>query len=420
MPPSIKKPSSHASILLCVFIPFALCHFLSYLYRTINAVISPDLVADLAFSATDLGLLTSTYFLTFAIAQLPIGVGLDRYGPRRVQIPLLIVAGIGAFLFANANSLTSIMIARALIGLGVAGCLMSAIKASSLWFPKDRLPFFTGVLLAVGGMGAMASTAPLQSVLHYTNWRGVFIGLSIATISLSGILFFVVPEPSSRATVVSNIRLIDQIKQIGQIYGNREFWRLVLFSVLPHATYMSVQGLWMGPWLRDVAQLDRQTVSQILFAGTLAMIAGSLSFGWLSEKATKWGYKPILVCGIGVLVFVLVQLMMILEFTHLAMPIAILFGFTGTAATLNYAIVAQSLPSNLTGRASTSLNLVIFLVAFAVQWALGGVINQWTPDSGGHYPREAYHFALLINVLLQIPGLILWLTFRPLQPTFRN
>jgi sugar phosphate permease len=120
---------------LQIFLPFAFGYFLSYLYRVINAVLAPDLVADIGLEAAGLGLLTSTYFITFAAFQLPLGVLLDRFGPRKIEAALLLVAGFGAWTFACAESLKGLIIGRALIGLGVSACLMAAFKAFVLWFP---------------------------------------------------------------------------------------------------------------------------------------------------------------------------------------------------------------------------------------------------------------------------------------------
>ncbi|HMV55144.1 MAG TPA: MFS transporter, partial [Rhodocyclaceae bacterium] len=118
-----------------LFLPFAAGYYLSYLLRTVNAVISPDLTRELGLSAADLGLLTGAYFFSFAVAQIPVGVALDRYGPRRVEASLLVLAAIGALLFAFGQTLLQLAVARALIGFGVSACLMAALKAFSQWYP---------------------------------------------------------------------------------------------------------------------------------------------------------------------------------------------------------------------------------------------------------------------------------------------
>lgn len=129
---------------LKLFLPFAGAYFLSYLYRTANAVIGPILTAELALGAGSLGLLTSAYFLSFAAAQLPLGMLLDRFGARRVESGLLLIAATGAATFAIGKSVGDLAFSRALIGLGVSACLMAAFKAFSLWFPADRQASLTG------------------------------------------------------------------------------------------------------------------------------------------------------------------------------------------------------------------------------------------------------------------------------------
>lgn len=402
------RSGGFATLLATVLLPFALGHFISYVYRVINAVVYPDLARDLGLAADSIGLLTGAYFLTFAAAQLPIGVALDRYGPRRVQAPMLLLAACGAVLFARADSLEQLVLARGLIGLGVAGSLMASIKASSLWLPPERLPLATALLLSVGGMGAMASTAPLQMALQYTQWRGAFVGLALGTVAVSAIIYFVVPEHGRRQPS----KLRDMAAAVRDLYSSWSFWRLVVYSIVAHATYMAVQSLWMGSWLRDVAHLSRPEVANVLLAGAMAMVAGSLFFGWLTDYLGRFGVKPLLVCGGGIWIFLAVQAMMAGGFHIDPYVAAVGFSFFGTATTMNYAIVAQSVPTHLTGRVSTSFNLVVFLLAFVVQWGMGVIINLWTPEQGA-YPALAYQYAFGIIAALQIPGLLLWLSFKP-------
>src|SRR5881227_547613 len=125
--------------LVVVFCPFAGGYFLSFFFRNVNAVISRDLAREFALTPADLGFLTSMYLLAFAAFQLPLGVLLDRYGPRRVVAALLLSAAAGALVFALARDLATLSLGRALIGLGVSAGLMGAIKAFSLWFPLSRL-----------------------------------------------------------------------------------------------------------------------------------------------------------------------------------------------------------------------------------------------------------------------------------------
>jgi predicted MFS family arabinose efflux permease len=395
-------------LFLTILVPFGLGHFISYLFRTINVVIYGDLSYDLSLPASSLGLMTSIYFLTFAVAQLPLGVLLDRYGPRAVQSPMLFIAAIGSVVFAMAQSEWGLLIGRGLIGLGVAGSLMSAIKACSIWLPPERLPLSTACLLAVGGLGAMASTTPLHQLLSIFDWREAFLMLAGLTATASIIIYVTVTGHFPK----KKTRLIDMSREVAQLYRSWSFWRLVMYSAFAHAAYMAILSLWMGPWLRDMANLDVDAMADVLLYGTVAMVAGSLSFGSLIDYLRRFGVQPMMICGGGIAVFVAIQMLMISGLNISPYLLVCAFAFFGTSTTMNYAIVAQSVSPNLAGRVSSSFNLVVFILAFIVQWLVGVVIGQWE-SLEGHYPVVAYQWSLGILITLQIPGLLLWCTFRP-------
>src|SRR5215470_2886073 len=177
-----------------VFLPFAAGYFLSYFFRTINAVIAGQLTAELGLDASHLGLMTSVYFLTFAAIQLPLGVLLDRFGPRRVQSGLLLVAAGGAALFARSDDFATLVVGRALIGFGVAGALIAGLKAIVSWFPKERILLFNGCFIMLGTLGAICATSPAAWLLEYIGWRGLLEVMAGVTATTALIIFFVVPD----------------------------------------------------------------------------------------------------------------------------------------------------------------------------------------------------------------------------------
>ena len=157
---------SRARLIVCVLLPFAAGYYLSYLFRTINALIAGDLAAELNLTAADLGFLTSIYFLVFAAAQLPFGALLDRHGPKIIQSALLLLASAGALLFALADGLLGLVVGRALVGLGVALALMAGFKAIVVWFPPERVALANGWLVMLGALGAVTATAPAELVVQ--------------------------------------------------------------------------------------------------------------------------------------------------------------------------------------------------------------------------------------------------------------
>src|SRR5256885_3291719 len=179
--------------LVVVFCPFAAGYFLSFFFRNVNAIISKDLAREFALTPADLGFLTSMYLAAFAAFQLPLGVLLDRYGPRRVVAALMCSAAAGALLFAAARDVAMLSFGRALIGLGVSAGLMGAIKAFSLWVPLSRLAAMYRAFLSVGGRRALSATAPAEALVESLGWRGMFFCLSAMSLAAAVLVFLVVP-----------------------------------------------------------------------------------------------------------------------------------------------------------------------------------------------------------------------------------
>ena len=293
---------------LRVFVPFAAGYFLSYLYRVVNAVIAPDLVGDLGIGPSALGLLTATYFISFASSQLPLGVLLDRFGPRRMEAFLLLFAGLGAYLFSRSGSLAGLVVARAFIGFGVSACLMAAFKAYTLWFPKERWPLVNGFQMAAGGLGALAATAPVEAALQVTDWRGVFMVLAVLTLLVAVAVYTVVPEKPSSGAGES---FKHQLQGVKTVFTSLEFWRAAPLTTLSQASFLSIQGLWAGPWLKDVAGLDRMAVANVLLWIAVAMIAGFILLGSLAERLSRSGISVLTTAVTGMGLFMGVQVLVL-------------------------------------------------------------------------------------------------------------
>jgi len=390
---------------LRVVLPFALGYFLSYLYRVVNAVIGPDLVAEVGLSSADLGLLTSAYFLTFAAAQLPLGMLLDRFEPRKVEAALLTFAAAGALVFSLARTPAGLVAGRALIGFGVSACLMASFRAFVLWFPRDKLPLVNGIPLAAGGLGAMTATAPVEAALHVTDWRGVFQGVAALTVVAAVVIATVVPR---REPEGAGVNLRAQLRGVGEIFGSRVFWRIAPVAIVTQSTNLAVQGLWAGPWLRDVAGLERGPASMVLLLMMAAMTAGYLVLGAAAERVGRRGMRAESFSAVGMAAFMGVQALLVAGWTGAVSLVWILYGFLGTAGVVCYAGLTQAFPAHLAGRVNTALNLLVFVAAFATQWGVGAIIGLWPPAGTGYDPA-GYRVGFGVLLVLQVAGLVWFL-----------
>ena len=388
------------AVFFYVFLPFALGHYLSSLLRNVNAVLAPHLVGALALTPGQLGLLTSAFFFAFALVQLPVGIALDRYGPRKVQLVLLTLAAVGTLLFATGQSFGQLVLARAVIGCGLGGCFMSAVKAISTWISPKRLPSVQGYLIAVGGLGAASATMPVRMLLQHTDWRGLFMLLAALT-ACSGLLIWLI-TPRSQAPGGA----LPTVRSVLDVYRAPAFRATISLVLVPHAIFFGIQGLWIGRWLSDVARFPDGAVAYLLYMGMASVIFGAIAVGMITEWAGRRGIEALDVAAVGVALFIGVQVAIVFNWRPSLQLLSVLFTLVGTITGIEYAIVAQSLPRTLTGRAATCLNLLIFIGAFLVQAGFGLIVGLWRPDAAGHFPALAYRVAFGVLVALQMPGLL--------------
>ena len=406
---SIKALAQNWHLIACVFLPFAAGFYLSYLFRNINAVIADPLNTELGLDAGQFGLLTSVYFLTFAAAQLPVGILLDRYGPRRVQSALFIIAAFGAILFALSESFLPLVLSRALIGLGVAAALAAGLKAIVLWFPKERLPLANGWMVMLGALGAVTATTPVEALLASTGWRELFLLLAALTAACALIVYMFVPDAPSVDPAVSQ----EMAPGLRAVFTDRRFWRLAPLSATSIGTAWALQGLWAAGWLTDVERFDRAALVRHLLVMAVALCVGALLIGWAADRLRSRGISLRMLLGCLAALFIAAQLALIFRCFSSSYVLWAVIAAVGSGTVLSFAILAEYFPKELTGRANAALNVFHMGGAFALQCLSGFVIAAWAREDG-HYPVIAYQVAFAINLLLQIMALV-WFSLPRLQ-----
>ena len=385
-----------------VFLPFAGGYFLSYLFRTVNGPIADKLTAEFHLDAGNLGLLTSVYFLFFTIAQLPYGPLIDRFGPRRVQAVVLTIGVFGAVLFAAAQNVTTLIVARALIGLGTSGALMAGLKALASGISEERRPLANGCFIMFGGLGAMVSTVPVDLLLPVFGWRGVFLLLATATLAIIVLILVLVPEPQPTARPTdwrSNFAgLLD-------IYRTPVFWRLAPLSATVIGTAFAVHGLWAARWLADVDHLapDRVALELLIMGAGLTLGAGVI--GLITDRLRRRGVRPMVTFGFSCSLFIGLQLA---SLARMPLPAWLIWGAIasfGSMTVLSYSIIGELFPAERIGRANGALNVLHLGMAFILQYAIGLIVSLWHPDTLGHLPLTAYRAAFALPLFLELLAL---------------
>jgi MFS family permease len=386
---------------LRIFLPFAAGYYFSYFLRNVNAVIAPELTRELGVSAADLGLLTSAYLLAFGAVQLPLGLALDRYGPRRVEASLLLVAAAGCALFAAGTTLTELAIARALIGLGVSACLMASFKAFGQWFGMERQASLNAAIMAAGGLGALTASTPLSWAIPAFGWRAVFVALAVAGLAAAAGIFST-PEKTGGA---QGEPLARQIAGLNSVLTSRAFWRYAPQSTLIIGGFMALQGLWAVPWLMNFSGLAREAAAHHLLLMAGGMLTGFLGIAFGVTPLAKRGLGPekLLTCGMGL--GLLATLLIVLGVGP-SQLLWLSLGLVFSVGNLAYALLQANYGPGLAGRVNTALNLMVFLGAFGIQWGFGAMVDLL--QAAGHAPRAAYQLTFGGLLALQVAS---WLWF---------
>ena len=370
---------------------------MSYVYRMVNAVLAPTLAQEFGLSAGGLGLLSSVYFFSFAVVQLPFGLLLDRFGPRKVNAVLLLVAAAGGAWFAHAESAGAAIAARALIGVGVSVCLMASFTAFVLWYPPERIATMNAIAFSAGAVGAMTATVPLEMLLRVWPWRDAFMLIVAATLAVSLVLWLWVPEKS----VPRRGDWREQMRGLRGLLADPAFLRIAICLGLSQFAAVALQTLWIATWLRDVAGYSQAEVARGLLAVNVAMIVGYMAFGRAADMVQRRGRSPLplLLFGVGLSS---ASLLLIVAGVK-SLLLWCVFVAAGTAVVLGYAILSRRYPKEMSGRANTGINVFGFVGMFSGQWGIGLVLDLWPPSATG-YAAEAYPWALGMVWAAQLAG----------------
>lgn len=377
-------------------------YVVSQFYRSSNAVIAPDLARDAGLSPEALGALTGAFFLAFAVAQIPVGVLLDRFGPRRTISALLGFAVIGSLVFAGAPSFAGMALGRALMGLGCAGVFMGAVVVGARWFPADRLATVSAVVLVVGGTGGLLSTTPLALVADAVGWRGAFVGMAAITAAVALLVLLAVRDapPGHPFHTRKPEKLGAILRGVREVLVHRQLPFILVMSFVAYPVLATVITLWAGPYLHDVHGLDGVARGNVLLVMATAVIVGTACYGPLDRAFDT--RKRVVVCAALAVVAILALLALIprpaLWQSVLLLTLLCLFG--------PYAVVVMAhgrsiFPEPIVGRAVTVVNFANFTGVAVMQMATGMIIGAF-PAEDGTAPEAAYRlvFAFLAAALV--------------------
>jgi len=404
------------SIAYRILVCCCLSYIISQFYRSANAVIGPDLMRELRLTPDDLGILTGAFFITFAVSQFAVGIALDRWGPRLTILVTLAIAFIGALWFATGDGLLELTLARIVLGFGCSALLTGPLVLFGRWFAPEKFATISGILIAVGNLGVIASTAPLAWFSQTYGWRAAFYvsaGFTVLLIVLSWFALRDDPNPA-KAKAVQGESLAETIRGIGDVVRNPSFPYLFVFIFTVYATFITLLGLWSGPYLHDVHGLDTTARGKVLIFMAVGAAIGYFLWGPLDRvfNTRKW----LLAVGVGTQVLCLAAIILIPGLSVFAVgAILTLIAVMNGSTVMIFAHARSVFPPELAGRGITTLNIGTMGGA-AFQQILTGYLMAWLTPAGTQPTEMAYRIVFGLQVVLLAAALAFYLRVPDAKP----
>jgi MFS family permease len=376
---------------------------LSQFLRTALAVIAPELVRDLGLSAEILGLLTGAFFIASALMQIPVGVLLDRFGPRRAVPGLLVMTVLGAFLFASAHSVVLLIAGQFLIGVGCAGVFMGGLVTISRWYPRDRFATIASIALAISNVGPVLSGTPFAAATQAIGWRGAYDAIALITAALAALVYLAIRDapPGHPFHARATESFASALRSVGDVLREPRIFGVLAIGFVVYSSTIAIRGLWAGPYLADVYDLGPLERGNVLVIMSLALIAFISLVGPLDRVVDS---RKRVVAGTAMIFVAIMAFMTFEPGLSLWFAVALLcLALLGGAANVHILAHGRAFFSDhLVGRALTTVNCVIFVGVGIIQVATGFIVGAFPTSAQGAAPEIAYRavFAFLALAVL--------------------
>lgn len=414
---SSSSPRPIAAAALAAFIAFTAAVLINQYYRMAMALMAPGLAVDMALTADKLGFLAAAYFIAFSAMQLPVGMLLDRFGPRRSAATLMTIGLAGALVFATAPSYPLLILGQILIGVGTAAALTGGIVICTRWFPPQRAATMTGLMLGLGNLGGLVAATPLAIALEAWGWRNVtliFAGSMIATALL--ILWIARDAPPAhpwRSRVPETPRQI--LAGLGQVLQTREIWRLMALAFVGFASVLTVRGLWGGPYLLQAQGLSPVGAGNGLLAMSIGIILGAIGYGLLEQPLDR--RRGLALAGGSILCASFVGLALWPQPPlWFALTSFFVIGLCGQTYVMILSHGRAGFADRLVGRVVTSLNMAVFL-GIGIFQATSGAIIRWFQQPDGSIPEHGFRVMFAFLAAMIFAALLIYRTSSEARPS---
>ena len=419
-PPGPKHLSGYRWV---VFSLLAFGYLLVYFHRLCPAVVALDMQADLKASGALLGFLAAAYFYPYALMQLPSGLLSDSWGPRKTITVFFALAGMASIFLGLVDSPGLAIMARTLVGLGVAMLFVPTMKVITNWFPAEVFARMAGILMAVGGLGAYTASRPLAWLSDLIGWRGSFVAIGVTTLAAALAIWLMVrntpqemglpavnPEASGNA---GNPPRIGLVRGMQMVLSTGSFWVLAIWFFCTCSIFFSFGGLWGGPYLIHVYGFSKAEAGNVLSMLALAMIVGSPFLSWLSDAVWHSRRKVIVLSAVITLGLAIPLAFFTADMSRPVLYLlCFLMGmFSSAVVVVAFAAAKELFPLEIAGTSVGLVNLFPFLGGAVAPPILGAML-EYQQEAAGSYSATAYSRAFILYVFLAVIALVAALFIR--------
>lgn len=376
---------------VAIFIVLSALYFFSQFLRTIVAIMAHEFEIEFAINKADLGLLGSIFFYVFALFQIPVGIMLDKWGPKKTISFYSLIGGLGTLLFSISHNFYLALFSRALMGVGMACVLMGSLKVFVLKYPENRFSFYSGLVISIGYVGTVFSTTPLAYLNSLFGWRKVIFTSGVLVIFFAILIFVLLSDEEQD----KNKEKISSFDAVLKIITDKSFWQIGLISFCSYGTFVALQGLWLGPYFMEIKKYSVLLTGNILFMLALGSILGPFFMGFLKDHIFK-SSKLIVISSTLIYGVLFITFLDFFKLNFLwYFIICFLLGFLRSSSILTYTHIKSLYPPSISGIATSCINIFVMAGGGVFMHLIGKIIEFFGSQKGiGNSYKYAFIFCI--------------------------